>query len=190
MNPSAAISPALRPLMAAMYRALPTGQTRISKNGYAIILSTPVYGRQDIPGDHIAAAAWLQRADITTTNITDADIAAWATWYDDVHDRRRISGARILITSPHSVVRGREAVPANSVKLIDGWGDEVCQATVLRVECYDPTALNNMRTLGAYLTRQNTDAIARVIASIRADYPEFSGAPVQNNDTTLTHQAA
>jgi hypothetical protein len=71
-----------------------------SKNGYAIILSEPVHGRQDIPGDPGSAAVWLMRAGISTTGITDADIAAWASWFDDGHARRRIAGARILITAP------------------------------------------------------------------------------------------
>lgn len=190
MNPSATIAPALRQLMAAMYRALPTGKTRVSKNGYAIILSEPANGRQDIPGDPSAAAAWLMRAGINTTDITDTDIAAWASWFDDGHARRRIAGARILITAPHGVVHGRELRPANSVKLIDGWGDEVCCVTIARTEHYDAAAINNMGTLGAYITRQNTDAVARTIADIRADYPEYAAAPVQNNDTTVLAHAA
>ena len=184
MKPSDHIDTALQTLMAAMHRALPTGQTRISKNGYAVILATPVHGRQDIPGDPAAARAWLMRAGIDTANVADSDIAAWAAWYDDAHDRRRIAGARILITAPHGLVRGRELRPANSVKLIDGWGDEVCRITIARLESYSSSAINNMGTLGAYVTRQNTDAVARAIAHIRADYPDYAAAQVQNNDTT------
>jgi hypothetical protein len=124
------------------------------------------------------------------TNITDADIDAWAAWHDDGHARRRIAGARILITAPHGVVHGRELRPANSVKLIDGWGDEVCCVTIARTEYYDAVAVNNMGTLGAYVTRQNTDSIARAIADFRADYPEYAAAPVQNNDSTALARAA
>ena len=76
MKPSDHIDTALQTLMAAMHRALPTGKTRISKNGYAVILATPVHGRQDIPGDPAAARAWLMRAGIDTANVTDSDIAA------------------------------------------------------------------------------------------------------------------
>jgi hypothetical protein len=87
-------------------------------------------------------------------------------------------------------VHGRELRPANSVKLIDGWGDEVCCVTIARTEYYDAVAVNNMGTLGAYVTRQNTDAVARAIADIRADYPEYAAAPVQNNDSTALARAA
>jgi hypothetical protein len=62
--------------------------------------------------------------------------------------------------------------------------------TIARTEYYDAVAVNNMGTLGAYVTRQNTDAVARAIADIRADYPEYAAAPVQNNDSTALARAA
>jgi hypothetical protein len=55
---------------AAMHRAIGTGLTKISKPGYAVVLSTPMWGRCDLPGDEQRAARWLAAAGISMENIT------------------------------------------------------------------------------------------------------------------------
>ena len=169
---------------AAMHRAIGTGLTKISKPGYAVVLSTPMWGRCDLPGDEQRAARWLAAAGISMENITDAEIAAWAAWNDGVYERRRLQ-AEVIVTRPHSALRGRRTlVPSNSVLLRDGWGHILLRGVVKRTGEWQPDAVNRLGSRGAFVYRPDMQRIWRNIAVIQRQYPEFfmGGLSVRFNE--------
>jgi hypothetical protein len=169
---------------AAMHRAIGTGLTKISKPGYAVVLSTPMWGRCDLPGDEQRAARWLAAAGISMENITDAEIAAWAAWNDSVYERRRLQ-AEVIVTRPHSALRGHRTLePSNSVLLRDGWGRILLRGVVKRTGEWQPDAVNRLGSRGAFVYRPDMQRIWRNIAVIQRQYPEFfmGGLSVRFNE--------
>ena len=157
----------------AMHRAISAGLTKISKPGYAVVLCTPMWGRCDLPGDEQRAARWLAAAGISMENITESEIAAWAAWNDGVYERRRLQ-AEVIVTRPHSALRGRRTLaPSNSVLLRDGWGHILLRGVVKRTGEWQPDAVNRLGSRGAFVYRPDMQRIWRNIAVIQRQYPEF-----------------
>lgn len=166
---------------AAMFRAL-GNQTRLSRTGSSVVFARDTVGRRDLSGDIGRAAAQLAAADIDVTSITADDVQVYQKWYDRMHNTRRIEQARVLITRPFGVQRGREAVSANRVALVDGWGVEVDREVVARDDYYDPDAINHVGGPGACRPIADYPRIEVAIARIRGRNPEFAAAPVVDNN--------
>ncbi|MGK2829212.1 hypothetical protein ACSI5F_03785 [Ralstonia pseudosolanacearum] len=164
-------------LDAAMFKCL-GHQTKISRSGYSVVLANPAAShRSDMPSEPARALAWLDANDISTADITMADVEAYRAWWGPVYQARRVGQAKFLITAPFATQRGRELVPANRVALIDGWGEAVAEHVVLRSGHYSRAETNDY-------TVQNVAAVRSHIEALRAQYPEFAGARIQDNDST------
>jgi hypothetical protein len=116
--------------------------------------------------------------------LADAEIAAWAAWNDGVYERRRLQ-AEVIVTRPHSALRGhRTLVPSNSVLLRDGWGRILLRGVVKRTGEWQPDAVNRLGSRGAFVYRPDMQRIWRNIAVIQRQYPEFfmGGLSVRFNE--------
>lgn len=100
---------------------------------------------------------------------------------NDLYHARRVGRAFFLITRPHAIQVGREKLPANTVRLVDGWGNLVDREVCPRIEFWDPDATNMLGGVGAFRFRLNQDAVSASIARMRERFPEFRDAPVRDN---------
>jgi len=168
-------------IQAAMFAALGQ-QTKISRNGYSIVFVEPQCGRHDLSGDEGRAAAQALSAGLNIEAVTPEQIEAYQAWHGAIYEQRRIAEARIQVTRPHSVERGCELVPANSVRLIDGWGELVDWRVAYMEEYHDPAATNRIGGKGAYCHRPDYARIDSCVTELIAQHPQFAGARIQDNN--------
>lgn len=167
---------------AAMWVALDSGKTKLSKSGQSVIFARPVMGRSDLSGVASVAAAQLQAADINPKSITDEQRAAYQAWQDAKYHKRRIDEARIVVSRIFRAEKGSSLIPVNSVTLKDGWGEVVSQHNIICLEVYRPEAVNMLGQKGAYAAEPDVEKIEAVIKKMREDYPEYVKAEIQDNN--------
>ena len=170
-------------IRAAMFAAIPSGLTKISRNGYSIVFTTPVCGRHDLSdlGDDFALAQ-ARAAGLDLDAVTAEQIADYQAWHAEMYRTRQIEQARIRVTRIYTVERGHELVPVNRIDLMDGWGNTVAWQVVDTVEYFNKDATSRIGRKGAFCQRPDTAGIERAINSLRSLYSEYSGARVQDNN--------
>jgi hypothetical protein len=168
-------------IMAAMYAAMGQ-QTKLSRSGHSIVFVEPQCGRNDLSDDYGCAAAQARSAGLDIDAITPEQVEAYQSWYTAMHEHRRIGEARLQITRPHSIERGHELVPVNSVRLLDGWGEMIDWRVADMEQYFDPGRNNRIGGKGAYCHRPDYARINRCVAELFAQHPEFSGARIQDNN--------
>lgn|GEM_PF-7063699 len=168
-------------IMAAMYAALGQ-QTKLSRSGHSIVFVEPQCGRHDLSDDEGRATEQARSAGLNIEAITPEQVEAYQSWYTAMYEARRIGEARIQITAPYVMQHRNELVPANGVRLIDGWGCVVSSRAV-RMEMYlDPASKNRIGELGAYCHRPDYAKITDRVKKILAKHPEFESARIQDNN--------
>lgn len=158
-------------------------EAKFSRSGYSIVFAAPVYGRADLSSHRPLALRQLEAAGIDPDSVTEADLAAYRGWRDGLHHARRIAQARILVSRPFAIERGRSLVPANRVSLIDGWGVLIDDILVSQVEIWDPEATPRVGAPGpgAYCHRADVDGVAAAINELRGRHPQFYAAEIKDN---------
>ncbi|MBT13324.1 MAG: hypothetical protein CMI02_14960 [Oceanospirillaceae bacterium] len=180
---------------AAMYAAISSGVTRISRSGFSVIFSEPVFGQHDLSPMPQVATGQLQAAGLDIDTVTDQQISEYRAWEDQAREQweqdmeaRRINGRRILITRPFSAPNepapGTSAVMMNGIYCLDGQNEWVDGGAVEVEEYWDPSAKNLMHGTGAFRMRPNYDQINAVVAELRERHPEFADAQIQDNNGT------
>lgn len=167
--------------LAAMFKAVGR-QTKFSRSGYSVVFAAPQAGRSDLSSNPATALKQLHSAGIDPDAVTEADIAAYEQWRDGLYQARRVGQARILVTRKFGAERGHELIPANRVSLIDGWGEILASSVIECKETYDPDGTNQIGGKGAYYSTPDYPKIEASIANLRNAFPEFSDAPVVDNN--------
>lgn len=170
---------------AAMFKAVGR-QTKFSRSGYSVVFAAPQAGRSDLSGNPSIALEQLRSAGIDPDAVTEADIAAYEQWRDGLYQARRVGQARILVTRKFGAARGHSEVPANRVSLIDGWGETLASSVIECQENYDPDGTNRIGGKGAYYSTPDYSRIEASIAKLRKAFPEFSDAPVVDNNLKVS----
>lgn len=169
---------------AAMHAAL-GHQCTPSARGFGIIFAPDhrLDGRADLSGMANVALRQLQHAGLDPEAVTEADLAAWRTWFAETEQRHRVSTARFVVSGyVNEPYRGSEGSCGvfNYVRLMAG-GESIA---VDRVECleeYDPEATNLMNRKGAVRHFPDRDKLGRALERMRKLHPEFAEAPVTDN---------
>lgn len=171
-------------IMAAMFAAIPSGLTKISRAGHSIVFSRPVLGRHDLSELREGfALAQAREAGLDIEAVTPEQIEAYQSWYSEMYDARRLADARFLITRKFRLEVGAHSLePGNRVSLTDGWGNVVASANILCRQQFDSAALNRLGQLGAVVSSPDYEKIHAWIDRTRIAMPEFVAAQVQDNN--------
>jgi hypothetical protein len=168
-------------IQAAMFAAIGS-TTKFSRNGYSVVFVEPRCGRHDLSGDEARALAQTHAAGLDIEAVTPEQVANYQEWHGRMYEERRISQARILITRKFSLQRGRELIPANCVRMVDGWGNQLGDIAVPCREAWDASARNAGGGIGAFCSEPDYAEIQQAIAQLQTGHPDLSGAMVQDNN--------
>ncbi|GLR55206.1 hypothetical protein KYK30_31260 [Shinella yambaruensis] len=168
-------------IQAAMFAALGE-KTKLSRSGLSVIFIEPQCGRHDLSGIEDLAVKQAEAAGLDINAVTQEQVAAYTEWWERVSYERQIGQARIRVTRIYPVQCGHSEIPGNRVDLLDGWGRSVESRFVHAKEIYDPDAINRIGGKGAYCHIPDAAGLDRAIVALRKRHPEYSGAPVKDNN--------
>ena len=161
--------------------------TKMSKQGLNIIFAEGyrLNGRADLSDNYSQAIEQLHYAGIDIDSVTKADIEQYQAFRAKLDKEFDIKGARIVVSRPYDApVSGCDGAVDQFVyvALEGGLGDtHFCRRIKCKID-FDPNAKNKLGLNGAVITSPDNDLVNACIADIHKKFPDYSKAPVQNNN--------